>query len=228
MTRKRRDDARKGDRRGRSDRPATPPRLPAGCPPGRAGPPDRRRRQGLPGRPPAPALGAAALNPLIALLVAEKRTAELQAAVEKEFNINPNDVDRLAAVAALKSGDKDRATELARLAVQGDPKALDVRLWQAEVLKALGKSDEAEAALREAIRLEPHKPGPRLALLMLQISQRKTADAAATVEQIRAERRVRNQASSCSPQCYRGTSATSGGPTTALPRVHLQEVAQRP
>ena len=35
--------------------------------------------------------------------------------------------------------------------VQGDPQALDARVWQAQVLGALGKPKEAEAALRRLI-----------------------------------------------------------------------------
>jgi tetratricopeptide (TPR) repeat protein len=129
--------------------------------------------------------GAAALNPLIGLLVREGRDDELKR-LRQEYPGDQSSLDRLAAVQALRSGHKDRAEALAAMAVQGDPKGLDVRVWQAEVLQALGKPREAEDALRKMIAQKPSESVPWLQLLMLQISQKQRDQAAATVEQIRA------------------------------------------
>ncbi len=133
--------------------------------------------------------GNEALEPLIALLVREKREGELKTLPQ----LNPDDVEKLAAVQALRSGDKTRAEQLANLAVKGDPAGFDIRLWQAEVLKALGKPDAAEDALRAATRQRPADQSAWLALLMLQLSRHKGADAAATVEQIRDKVQAENK-----------------------------------
>lgn len=149
--------------------------------------------------------GAAALNPLVALLVRENRDDELRR-LRADYN-GDSEFDRLAAVQALAAGNKGRAEELAEQAVLGDPKGLDVRLWRAEVLKSLGKPEEAEKALRSAIAQQPSVPAPWLSLLMLQLSQKKTADAAATVEQIRSQ--VKSDTKELlMAQCYRAVGNT--------------------
>lgn len=145
--------------------------------------------------------GPAALNPLVALLIRENREQDLDA-IRKELALDPNELDRLAAAQAMKAGNKGRAEELAELAVKGDPKGIDVRIWQADVLKALGKPDAAETALRVAIGQKPADPSPWLSLLMLQINQHKTAEAAATVEQIRDKVETPNKDLMLA-QCYR-------------------------
>src|SRR5262249_26988326 len=126
-----------------------------------------------------------ALNPLVALLVREGRDADLKK-VREEFSIGASEFDLFTAVEARRGRDKARAEQLADLAVKGDPDGLDVRLWQAGVLRGLGKPDAADAALAELTRLRPSEPAPWLALLMLRVERHKAAEAAATVEQIRA------------------------------------------
>lgn len=145
--------------------------------------------------------GGAALNPLVALLVRENRTDELRR-VREDFGIDPSEFDRLSAVQALRVGDKGRAEQLAEMAVAGDPKGLDVRLWQAEVLKALGKPEAAEAALRVTIAQRPTEAAPWLALLMLQTGQRRPADAAGTIEQMKSRVKVETPELLWA-QCYR-------------------------
>ena len=145
--------------------------------------------------------GPTALNPLVALLVRVNREKDLEA-IRKELALDPNELERLAAVQALKVGNKGRAVELAELAVKGDPKGIDIRIWQADVLKSMGKPEAAETALREAIRQKPGDPSPWVALMMLQISQRKTAEAAAVVEQIRDQVEADNK-DLLLAQCYR-------------------------
>ena len=128
--------------------------------------------------------GPLALNPLVALLVREGRDQELQELNHRPAT-TPGEVDRMAAVLALKMGNKDRAEQLAAMAVQGDPRGIDTGVWQAQVLKALGKPEEAEAALRVLTGRQPTQASPWLQLLMLQVSQGQKARAAETVAQIR-------------------------------------------
>jgi tetratricopeptide (TPR) repeat protein len=89
-------------------------------------------------------------------------------------------------VQALRVGDKGQAERLAALAVQGDPQGFDVRTWQAQVLRALGKPQDAEEAFRKLTVETPAEPRAWFQLLMLQASQGKTAEAAATLEAMRA------------------------------------------
>ena len=128
--------------------------------------------------------GPLALNPLVALLVKEGRDDDLKDLRETAEAL-PNQVDRLAALQAFRAGDKGRAEQLAALAVQGDPQGLDARVWQMEVLKALGKTDEAEANARRLTEERPSEPAPWVELLILQVGRRKTKEAAETVERIK-------------------------------------------
>lgn len=130
--------------------------------------------------------GQSALGPLVGILVREGRDGDLDR-LRESVKALPADFDRLAAVQALKSGHKDQAKRYAAMAAKGDPEGLDINLWKAKVLTNLGEPKEAEEALRILARQKPTEPGPWLELLMLQISQKKTAEAAQTVEQIRAQ-----------------------------------------
>ncbi|GAC1465098.1 MAG: hypothetical protein NVSMB9_04370 [Isosphaeraceae bacterium] len=145
--------------------------------------------------------GAQALNPLVALLVREGRDGELKE-IGETVAARPGQVDRLAAVKALSMGNKGRAEQLVAQAVAGDPQGLDTRVWQAEVLRALGKPEDAAAALEVLIAQQPGKPTPWLQLLMLQISQRQTAKAAETIAKMRAQVVV-DRPELLWAQCYR-------------------------
>lgn len=128
--------------------------------------------------------GEAALNPLLALLVQEKREGELDT-LRQSYPGGSIEFDRLAAVQALRAGNKDRAEQLAAMAVQGDPQGVDLQTWQAEVLQALGKPEEAEKTLTALVQRKPAEPAPWLKLLMLQVLQGRKAKALETVEKMR-------------------------------------------
>jgi tetratricopeptide (TPR) repeat protein len=145
--------------------------------------------------------GQIAIGPLITLLVRERRDAELKRVRSRLASI-PHEIDRLATVEAVRLGEKDRAEDLAERMVKGDPQALDSRVWQALVLNALGKPKQAEEALRATIQLRPDAPTPWLQLLMLQVNQKETKRAEATVEQIR-ERVKSDFPELLWAQCYR-------------------------
>lgn len=149
-----------------------------------------------------------ALEPLLALYIRGGRMAEVDA-LRAKLKANPAvppslAFDRVAAGLALKGGEKGRAADLARQAVRGNPEALDTRVWEADVLRTLGKPEEAEAALRALTRERPAEAAPWLQLLMLLVSQGKKGEAAATVEQIRRHvTREEDRPELLAAQCYR-------------------------
>jgi tetratricopeptide (TPR) repeat protein len=128
--------------------------------------------------------GQAAIVPLVAILVKQNNTAALDRIRQKVSGL-PGEFDRLAAQQALSVGNKERAEELSQKALQGDPQGLDTRVWHAEVLKKLGRPEEAEKTLAELIKQKPEAPSPRLSLLMLQLGRKDSKAAAETVEGIR-------------------------------------------
>ena len=166
--------------------------------------------------------GALALDPLVDLLVRENRQPELDE-IRKEYDDAPIQLDRLATLQALRAGNKDRAEQLTAQAVRGDSQALDLRVWQAEVLKALGNPKEAEAGLRRLIAAHPHEASPRLQLLMLQLSQDQKPEAAATVEQITRQVTGLNNPELLWVQCYRAI----GNPRRAY-ESYQQALARSP
>lgn len=125
------------------------------------------------------------IGSLVALLVREHRDADLER-IRKKTPVAAAQFERLAALQALRSGDKARAEQLAAQVVQGNSEALDVRLWQAQVLNALGKPEKAEEALRALTAQRPTETGPWLQLLMLQVAQRRMDEAGRTAEKIKA------------------------------------------
>ena len=145
--------------------------------------------------------GPAALNPLIALLIREKRDDDLER-LRKSAAILPRDIERLAVTQALRVGDKDRAEQLAARLVQGDSQGLDGRVWQTQVLQALGKPKEAEEAIRLLTRQRPEEPAPWVQLIMFLVGQKRVPEAKDAIEQ------MRKKAHSDRPdilwaQCYR-------------------------
>ena len=121
---------------------------------------------------------------LVSLLIREKRDQELDNLKTTLAGLSPK-LERLAAVQALRMGNKGRAEQLAAMAVQGDPRGIDTKVWQAEVLNAMGKPKEAEEALQAIIAKSPTEAAPWLQLLMLQVAQKQSADALKTIDQIR-------------------------------------------
>jgi tetratricopeptide (TPR) repeat protein len=96
---------------------------------------------------------------------------------------NP-ELEKIAAQAALISGDKTTAEMLTRDIVRGDS-SLATQLWYAQFENSLGDSKKAEEILREQIRQRPDELSPRIALLVFQLSQRQFDKARETVDQIR-------------------------------------------
>ncbi len=145
--------------------------------------------------------GPEALAALVALLVREHRDGDLKR-IRALLNAQPGGIERLAAVQALREGDRDHAERLATLAVQGDPRGIDVRVWQAEVLQALGKPDEAEKTLKILVDAQPDQLAPWLQLLMLQLGRNQRGEASATLEAMRKAVKTPNPELLWA-QCYR-------------------------
>jgi tetratricopeptide (TPR) repeat protein len=145
--------------------------------------------------------GPVAYKPLVALLVREHRSAELERVQARLDSIRP-EIARLATIEALRSGDTSRALQLTAQLIQGDPQALDARVWQAKVLCLLGKPEEAEASLERLIAQRPDEPTPWIQLLMFLVAQKRLKEAAATVEQIRTRVKT-DRPDLLFAQCYR-------------------------
>jgi tetratricopeptide (TPR) repeat protein len=125
--------------------------------------------------------GQVALQPLVGLLTQQHREKERDD-LRKEYSAFSIDLDRLAGEATLKMGDTEKAEEMARKLVQGDPQNLDAAVWKAQVLNTIGKGQEAEETLRFMTQQRPEDPNAWVQLLMLQIAHNDKAAARATVE----------------------------------------------
>jgi tetratricopeptide (TPR) repeat protein len=74
-------------------------------------------------------------------------------------------LQQVAVEVSLQVRDADRALELARRSVPENSDDYRDHVWMGQVLEAVGKSSEAEAALRKAAKLAPTKPDPWIALV---------------------------------------------------------------
>ena len=82
-----------------------------------------------------------------------------------------------AARAAIAQGDGERALALLERAAAMAPRSLEVLIDLGRLLDAAGRPADAEAALREAVRVARDAPGPRLALAFVLSRQGKLDDA---------------------------------------------------
>jgi tetratricopeptide (TPR) repeat protein len=132
--------------------------------------------------------GPDVLRDLFVLLARQKRFDELRRLrAELHTGELTPDLEQVAAGIALATGAKDVAFDMMQQVVRGDPQGLDTRLWQVNVLNALGKPEEAEKILQGLIQQRPEALDPRIALMMLQLNQKQPLEAAKTVEQIRTQ-----------------------------------------
>lgn len=149
--------------------------------------------------------GADALRPLVALLVREKRDDDLEALRASLPAAQATEMERLAATEAIRTGNKSQAERLVEMAVRGNPQGVDVRVWQAEVLRSLGKPKEAEAALRKAVEAKPEDPAAWVQLVMLYANTGQPAQAAATIELMKPKLTKLPYPDLLFAQCYRAT-----------------------
>ena len=93
--------------------------------------------------------------------------------------------DRISAVAALKSGDKERAEAYVSKIVEQLPDSLEARSNLARLLDEMGKPREAEAALQSLVDRRPFDPSAWVALITFQALRGQPGDALKTIEQVR-------------------------------------------
>lgn len=87
---------------------------------------------------------------------------------------------QLAADISLRLRDNDRALEIAKNIVSQSPDDFRRRLWFAQLLAIVGKSQEAEKAFQETIAMDPSHPEPRVAYIfyLIRKSRKKEAESA--------------------------------------------------
>ncbi len=93
-------------------------------------------------------------------------------------------LDRFAAESYIRQGEPARAAEQAALIVERDPANLELRVWQARLLKTIGRTDEAEKTLKDLVEREPEQLGPRIALLYFLVGVQKHEEARSLIESI--------------------------------------------
>jgi tetratricopeptide (TPR) repeat protein len=88
---------------------------------------------------------------------------------EEAIRIDPRDPDIFfnLSLAYLRAGRFGRAAESARRVVDLDPTSSDGYVIYADAMRSAGRTQEARAFLREALRYHPDRQGPRLALRRL-------------------------------------------------------------
>lgn len=104
--------------------------------------------------------------------------------LRQQIGVSPM-MTQISVKALASAGQKDRAAELAAEMAQGSPEALNLQVWQANVLKALGDPEQAQQKLRDLIKANPKDLSPWASLLMLQLSQKQLPEAKATVEEMK-------------------------------------------
>ena len=151
--------------------------------------------------------GEVALNPLVALLSKLHKDDEIEKLRQTYPSLSVA-IEQGAAIQAVRDGDKKRARELTEKVVEGDPRGLNTRRWEIEVLQGLGDPKEAEAKARKWIAEKPSEPTPWMLLLMLQVNAKNKAGAAETIEEIR-KNVAADRPELVMAQCYRTIGETA-------------------
>jgi tetratricopeptide (TPR) repeat protein len=95
---------------------------------------------------------------------------------------------RYAAEASVRSQDFDVALSLMNQpAATADLKDYQDHIWRAQMLAATGQYADAEAHFREAVKLAPQEPAPRVALVAYLAAAERTADAEAAMREAEAK-----------------------------------------
>lgn len=124
----------------------------------------------------------AAYAPLAALLARAGRYDELLALQRSDRAFQ---LGGLAALASWQAGDRDQAARFIALAVEARPEGLDVGPWQAHLLDALGRDEDAEAALRSRAESQPSVAEPWITLIRFQAEHGRLDAARQTAETAR-------------------------------------------
>lgn len=122
-------------------------------------------------------LGALHLHQLVQLLYARDRFEEAKQELEKlgETRLSPV-MDRIRVELDERTGELERALDLAAQTVAGSAKATDF-LWYGHLLARAKKPEEAEKAFRRATELGPQVPDGWLSLVAVLAAQNKVEEA---------------------------------------------------
>jgi tetratricopeptide (TPR) repeat protein len=146
----------------------------------------------------------AVVRRVVGLLVERQRYKEADEAIRNLQNVAPisGELQKLAADVAAHKHDPERAWELARQAVPGKPKDCQEAMWLGQILRAAGRYAEAEATLRQAVKLGGNSAEPWVQLVYLLVATGKTGRAEAVIEEV--QRNVApDQALLALAECYR-------------------------
>ena len=122
-------------------------------------------------------------------LLTARRLEEARQVLEslQEQAAMPADLDRLAAEVSLLNGEpRERTLELASRAVARDSKDYRDQLWRGQVLQVAEQRQEAEAAFRRAVELEPKAPDAWVSLVAFLAGTDRKKDAEAEIERAKA------------------------------------------
>ncbi len=152
--------------------------------------------------------GQTATTALIRLYTQQNRLADLEK-LRRRADVQAQSIVQLSTPELIRAGHAEAAAQLAAQLVAGDPNSLDSHLWQARVLNTLGKPEQAEQSIREAIERNPGKAAPWLSLLFFQIGQKKDTDTLArTIDQLKANTQNVEHPELLWAQCYRAAGMT--------------------
>jgi tetratricopeptide (TPR) repeat protein len=148
--------------------------------------------------------GPEAFRRLASLLARHHRLEELRQlrAAARPGELTP-ELERQMVRLALLSGDKLAVERLARQIAEAHPEDIDTRAWAARLIGELGQPQDAEKMIGDLIQQRPDALGPRLALFLFQLSQRQTAQAAETLQQIQARPLQADRLELVLADCYR-------------------------
>jgi tetratricopeptide (TPR) repeat protein len=139
---------------------------------------------------------------LVLLSYQRQRYTEVEDAVTKLQEQTPisNDLQKLAAEAALRTPNPGRALDWAHLAVSATSADYRDHIWLGQILWARDRKAEAERAFRRAITLADGRGEPWVALVQFQVRLGQIREAEATIQEAR--RRLGQAGAVPLAQCY--------------------------
>jgi putative PEP-CTERM system TPR-repeat lipoprotein len=116
-----------------------------------------------------------------------KQTEEARVAFEKALTVKPGAPDALLGRARILAGERKLEASLAEvvLALQGDATHADALMMQGDLLRAIGRNDEATAAYEKLVKAHPEHLGGLFALVSMAVASSKFEEAGAHLATIR-------------------------------------------
>ena len=125
------------------------------------------------------------LSRVVQLLTVKGRFLEADRMIRRlaEESPLPIEMHRLAAEVFAKSRDYEAAVEQAVRYAEGQPKDYRSHVWLGQLLRIVGRSEEAEAALRKAVQVQPQEAGSWVPLVLYLSQARGMQDAQDAIAQ---------------------------------------------